>query len=103
MMFDGTATTSIREILNGIGSFINTKIMPILVGLAILFFIYNVISFIANSGNERQREVFRRYIINSLAAMFILISIWGIIGLGTQTLLGSKPFIPQLPTSDRTQ
>lgn len=100
MMLDGP-TTSIREILNGISSFMSTKIMPILVGLAILIFIRNIIVFIASSGNEKKREQFRKYMVNSLAAMFILISIWGIIGLGTQAFFQSKPFIPQLPTSDR--
>ena len=100
MMLDGP-TTSIREILNGIGSFMSTKIMPILVGLAILIFIGNIIVFIASSGNERKREQFRKYIVNALIAMFILISIWGIVGLGTSSLFGTKPFIPHLPTSDR--
>jgi uncharacterized membrane protein len=101
MMPGGPATTSIREILMGVANFIGGKIMPILVALAILTFLVNIISFIASSGNERKRETFRNYMINSLIAMFILISIWGIVGLGTRTLFGTKPFIPQLPTSDQ--
>jgi uncharacterized membrane protein len=96
-----SGTTTLRDILYGIAGFVNTKIMPILTALAILFFIYNLISFIAKSGNEKERETFRNYMINSIIALFILLSIWGIVGLGTRTLFGSKPFIPQFPTSSQ--
>ena len=97
---NGGSTTTIGAILNGVASFINTKIMPILVGLAILAFLYNLIYFIAKSGSDQERLTFRNYMVNSLIALFILVSIWGIVGLGTRTLFGTKPFIPQLPTSD---
>lgn len=92
---------SIRDILNGIGTFLSSTIMPILVSLAVLFFIGNLIYFISQSGNEVEREKFKSYMINSLIALFILISIWGIVGIGTRSLFGTKPFIPQLPTSTR--
>ena len=94
-------TTTFREILNGIASFIGTKVMPLLVAIAVLIFIWNLIHFIANAGNERERETFKNYMVNAVIALFILVSIWGIVGLGTRTLFGTKPFIPQLPTSDK--
>ena len=100
-MSGGTAGTSIYEILTGIASFVSDRIMPLMVGIAIIVFLFNMISFIANSGNEKQREQFKNYMINSVIAMFILISIWGIVGIGTKGLFGTKPYIPQLPTSDR--
>ncbi len=96
-----TGTTTIREILNSIGALVSTRIMPILVGIAILYFLYNMIYFIAKSDNEQERTIFRNYMINSLIAMFILVAMWGIVGLGTRTLFGTKPFIPQLPTSSQ--
>ena len=100
-MMGGAGTTTVREILLGLASFVSVRIMPILVGLAILAFLYNMISFLYNSDNEKQREQFKKYMVNSVFAMFVLVSIWGIVGLGTKTLWGSKPIIPQLPTSDR--
>ena len=89
-----------REIMNAIGGFVSGKIMPLLVAVAIIIFLWNLIHFIANAGNERERTTFKNYMINALIALFILVSMWGIVGLGTRTLFGSKPFIPQLPTSD---
>jgi hypothetical protein len=59
----------------------------------------NLVYFIARSGSDKDRLTFRNYMVNSVIALFILISIWGIVGLGTRTLFGTKPFIPQLPTS----
>lgn len=94
-----TTTTTFREILNGIASFVSDRIMPLLVAVAVLIFIWNLIHFIANAGNERERETFKNYMVNAVFALFILLSIWGIVGVGTRTLFGTKPFIPQLPTS----
>lgn len=93
-----SGTTTLGDILTGVATFISGTIMPILVGIAILYFLYNLIYFIANSGNEQERTQFRKYMVNALIALFILTSLWGIVGLGTRTLFGSKPFIPQLPT-----
>ena len=95
-----SGTTTIRDILNGVAGFVNTKLMPILVALAVLAFLVNMIYFLAKSGSEQDRLTFRNYMINSLIALFILVSIWGIVGLGTRTLFGTKPFIPQLPTCE---
>lgn len=92
-------TTTIGGMLTAIAGFISGTIMPILVALAVLFFLYNLIYFIAKSGNEQERTMFRNYMVNSLIALFILVSLWGIVGLGTRTFFGTKPFIPQLPTS----
>lgn len=91
---------SIYDILVGIGTFVSTRIMPLLVGLAILAFLYNIIYYIAKSDNEKERAGFRNYMINALIALFILVSMWGIIGIGTKTIMGTKPVIPQLRTSD---
>lgn len=96
-----TGTTTLRDILVGIASFVSGTIMPILVALAVLFFLYNLIYFIAKSGNEQERTMFRNYMVNALIALFILVSLWGIVGLGTRTLFGTKPFIPQLPTASQ--
>lgn len=100
-MMTTETTMTIRDILNGIGTFVSGTIMPILVGLAILFFLYNLIYFILKSDNEQERATFRNYMINSLFALFILVTMWGIVGLGTRTFFNSKPFIPQLPTEDK--
>ncbi len=83
--------------------YINKNIIPILVAIAVLVFFYNLIFFIFNSSNEKEREEFKKYSLNSILALFILLCVWGIIGIFTHTFFnGKNPVIPQLPTSDGT-
>ncbi len=96
----GTAWGSIKEIIEAIGKFINSTVMPMVVALAILYFMWNIAHFIGNMSNEKERETFKRYSINSLIGLFILLSVWGIVAIGTQTLFGKQPIVPQFRTND---
>lgn len=90
---------SFREIVNTLGNYLSDAVIPIIVALAILVFMGNVAFFIANMSNEKEREQFKKYSLNSLLALFLLFAVWGVIGIFTQTIFQKQPFIPQLPTS----
>ena len=91
---------SIGEILTAIVRFVSETLMPILTGLAFVAFLYNLSYFIYNSDNKNEQVQFKRYMVNSVIALFILLSAWGIVGLGTRAFFNGKPYIPQLPTQD---
>jgi len=95
----GTAWGSIKDVVEAVGKFINGTIMPLLVIMALVYFFWNLIHFIRNMSNEKDREVFKVYTINSLLGLFIMLSVWGIIAIGTQTFFNTQPIIPQLRTS----
>ena len=95
----GTAWGSIKDIVEAVGKFINGTIMPLLVIMALAYFFWNLIHFIRNMSNEKDREVFKVYTINSLLGLFIMLSVWGIVAIGTQTFFNTQPIIPQLRTS----
>lgn len=88
-----------RDLVASFGNFISGKLMPVVISIAILVFFWNLIQYLANLGNEKDREQFKKYSINAILAFFILLSFWGIIGIFTSAFFGLKPLIPQLPTS----
>ena len=90
---------SISDIINSISTFLLKTIMPWLVTLAVVFFFWNLIQYIRASGEPTKRKEFGKYSWNALIAIFIMLSVWGIIAIGTRTLFGVSPVIPQLPTS----
>lgn len=90
---------TIRDIVTTIGQFLSTKVMPILVALSLLYFLFNIMRYVGSMGNERSREQFRRYSVNAIIALFIMLSVWGIIALGEKTVFNRSAVIPQLPTS----
>ncbi len=96
----GKGWHSFRDLANSLGSYVSKSIFPILVTLAVLAFMYNIALFMFNSGNEKEREVFKKYSVNAIIALTILLCVWGVVGIFTQTVFHSTPFIPQFRTSD---
>ena len=90
---------SVKDIVEAVGRFISGTIMPIIVALGVLYFFGNMIHFIGNMSNEKEREAFKKYSLNGILALFVMLSVWGIVAIGTQTLFGSQPVIPQFKTN----
>lgn len=90
---------SFRDLVNTVGNYISGKIFPIIVAVTVLIFFGNLIFFIVNNKNEAERTRFKSYSINSVIALFIMLTMWGIIGIATKTVWHTGPFIPQLPVN----
>ncbi|KKP91271.1 MAG: hypothetical protein US04_C0001G0245 [Candidatus Nomurabacteria bacterium GW2011_GWD2_36_14] len=75
-------------------------IVPALVTLAVVYFIWGVITFISSSDEEAKKNG-RAKIINGLIGLFVIVAFWGIIGLvqrtfgvDSQTMTGVAPCVP---------
>lgn len=66
------------------------RLSPILVTVALLAFFWFLIKFISNSDNPGEQAKLKKGIFYSILALFVLVSIWGIIG-NIQTILGVDP------------
>lgn len=66
-------------ILNIIGQLISAA-TPIVVALALIFFFWGLAQFIYNSGDTEKRGQAIQIMIYGIIALFIMVSIWGIIG-----------------------
>jgi hypothetical protein len=53
--------------------------VPVLVGLALLFFIWGLVLFILNSGNEQERAVGKQRMVWGVVALFVIVSVWGLV------------------------
>ena len=70
-------------IINLIGTWVG-MIVPILIALAIAYFIWGVISFITSSDEEAKKKG-RTKIINGLIGLFVIMAFWGVIALVKDT------------------
>jgi hypothetical protein len=61
-------------------------VMPALVALALVLFFIGIIKYIRHEGEHKNRDI----IVWSLIAMFVLISMWGILGLMCRSVTGSS-------------
>jgi hypothetical protein len=64
-----------------------TTILPVLVALAFLVFVWGLVVFISRSGDDKSREEGKHKIVWGIIGLFIITSIWGILAL-FQTMAG---------------
>jgi len=72
------SSTPIGRIIETLISYLN-YIVPALVTVAVVYFIWGVISFITSS-DEEAKKMGRTKIINGLIGLFVIVAFWGIIG-----------------------
>ncbi|MCX6820158.1 MAG: hypothetical protein NT019_02670 [Candidatus Adlerbacteria bacterium] len=85
MQFTPT-TTSFKDLVNIIISYINL-IVPIVGGLAIIFFFVGLVRYIYYAGDAKGRTAGRDNIIWGLVAMFVIFTLSGILQLLKSALL----------------
>lgn len=73
--------------------------IPIIVGFALLAFFWGLVKFISRvSGDEKAIEEGKKLMIWGLIALFVIISIWGILRFFYASIGFSRPFgFPLLP------
>lgn len=62
------------------------SLVPVLIALALVFFLIGGVKFIWSEGAEKNRSL----MLWSLVALFVMISVWGIVRLLENTLLGDS-------------
>ena len=81
---NGGDFTAIQDSVTAIGKLINS-LTAIIVSVAFLFLFWNIAQFMRQS-DDAKREDAKKKIIWSVIAIFVLVSIWGIIGFAGDVL-----------------
>lgn len=90
-----TKFDSIAHILNWGSCTLIKYVVPFLFSLATAGFIWGMIQMFINPDNEEKRKKGKSYMIWGIIALFFMISIWGLVGVLSETV-GVKTLIPQL-------
>lgn len=56
-------------------------VIPFIIGLAVLVFIYGLFQFITSAGDEEARGNAKHLIIWSVIAVFVMVSVWGLVNI----------------------
>jgi len=77
---DPTTTGSLQLLLAGIGGFMNSVLIPFILGIAFLIFVINVVRFFIIGSHEVEGQKNARYLaLYSIAAFVFILSFWGIV------------------------
>jgi len=91
-----STTGGLDGVLKVFSNLINLAI-PIIIALAVLYFFWGLATFILNAGNEDKRSEGRQIMIYGIIALFVMVSVFGLIRLLQETfgLQGeTNPIIP---------
>lgn len=78
-------TANADDFLTKIEGWINT-LMPIIVALALLYFLYGLLKFMTAGGDEGKRKESRDIMLWGIIALFVMVSVWGLVSFLGNTL-----------------
>jgi len=73
-----------QDLINRMVNLISLMV-PVLISLAVLIFLYGVMTYIWNGGNQAKREEGRNFIIWGIIGLFVMVSVWGLVNLLSDT------------------
>ncbi|MBI2482417.1 MAG: hypothetical protein HYV76_02575 [Candidatus Vogelbacteria bacterium] len=83
-------------LLGGIDSLVATAI-PILIGIAVLYFIYGLVKYVTSSEDDDKKAA-RSIMVYGVIVIAVMVSIWGLVGLVQTVFLGGSEFaVPSAP------
>lgn len=70
----------VNNAVGSIGALVS-QLIPVVIAIGLLFFIWGLVQFILASGDEAAKDVGKRRMIWGVIALFVIVSVWGIVGL----------------------
>ena len=77
-MVAGAQLGTVGDLIDDIGDIVGAA-TPIVVGIALLAFFWGLARYIFAAGNEDARDQGRRIMIGGIIALFVMVSIWGLV------------------------
>lgn len=95
------ATTGIAGIITTVTTIISS-VIPLMMGVALVYLLWNIVGYIeVGAKDAAAREVQRNNVIWAVVLLFVMVSVWGLVKLLTDTvpLTNTAPVPPAFPTA----
>ena len=90
---DYTPNTGVGGLLIWFKNLLNT-LVPIIIALAVVWFLWNVFQFIVKDGDDKDKA--KSGMIWGIVAIAVMVSVWGLVGILTSTF-GTKGVGAEIP------
>jgi fumarate reductase subunit D len=77
------------------------RLIPFIIALTVLFFLWGIFRFVMAGGDGEQRKEAQGYIIWGIIALFVMVSVWGLVNILVRSvnLDNTAPPAPGLPAA----
>jgi len=93
------AVRNVQDLISFVGQVLGW-LMPLIVGLAVIYFVFGILKYVMNAGDEEKQKEGRSMMLYGIIAIFVMVSVWGLINVlvGTFGLDTTAVQVPTLPT-----
>jgi uncharacterized membrane protein len=85
------------SIIGKLVEFLDETIVPILIGLTVVYFLYGVMKFVKSAGDQKARDEAKNTIMYGLIGLAVMVTVWGLVAIIANSLTGDSNIgIPQL-------
>ncbi|MFH1608852.1 MAG: hypothetical protein ABH951_02425 [Patescibacteria group bacterium] len=85
------------DLFNYITCIISKSVIPLIIGLAVVLFIWGVVQYVINTEDEAKKKKGKQFMIWGIIALTVMVSVWGLVSILGRTL-GINNVVPQLQT-----
>ena len=93
----GSGITDLTSLINFFSCTLINSVSPLLVSLAVISFVYGIIQYFLYPDNEEKRKQGKTFMFWGIVTLFVMVSIWGLVGIFSSTFLNGKTLMPGLP------
>ncbi|MEN9649635.1 MAG: hypothetical protein RL094_602 [Candidatus Parcubacteria bacterium] len=89
------SVTSFGDLIVRISEILN-RLIPLIISMTVLVFIWGVFKLVMAGDNADSRKEARSTITFGIVALFVMVSVWGLVNILKSSFFGSGLIIPQL-------
>ncbi|HZS42756.1 MAG TPA: hypothetical protein VFA52_00875 [Candidatus Paceibacterota bacterium] len=71
-------------------------LVPLIIGIALVAFLWGVMRYVTGGQSEEKIKQGRTLMIYGIIALFVMVAVWGLVGILESTFFGGTLAIPQL-------
>lgn len=77
-----------------------SRLIPVIIGIAVLVFIWGILKYVVAKSDEEQSEA-RKVMLYGIIVLFVMVSVWGLVNLLGDTLGLDSDAVPRAPDLPR--
>jgi hypothetical protein len=85
---------TVNQIFGGFAIGNLSGLIPVLILVAVVTFMSGIVRFVGAGDNQEKRQAGREVMIWGVIVLFVMVSIWGFVGLMTRTFFGKSYGLP---------
>ncbi len=94
----GGSCQNIQNFAGLVGCFTSliNLLIPLVIGIAMFLFLWGLIKYITAGGDDKSTAEARKFMLFGIIALFVMVSVWGLVGILVNTFFSGGVAIPQL-------